>query len=172
MTEHETHLWEKRHDALYRAELSSLYHRSRERFFDGCDRAAKAVAVIGGSAAFANLGGADVVRIAAGLVAVTSTLALVFSLGDRARRHADLAAKFTQLEADIVAKGETAFTEEDVTRWCAQVRQLETGEPATLWVLTTLCQNRLAIAQSHPDRVVRLPWHQRMLAHVMDFAPR
>jgi hypothetical protein len=162
-------LWAQRHDALYRAELSSLYHRSRERFFDGCDKAAKAVAIIGGSAAFATLGVS--VQIAAAAITITSTLALVYGLTERARRHADLAAQFGRLEAEIVARGEHAFTAEDVTRWAAQVRQLETGEPATLWALTTLCQNRIAVAQAHPEQVVALPWYQRAFAHVMDFAP-
>lgn len=50
------HLWNLRHAALYRCQLSTRYHRRRERFFDWMDRAANAAALIGGSAAFAAAG--------------------------------------------------------------------------------------------------------------------
>ncbi len=88
------YLWKKRYEALYRAQLSVLYHRKRERFFAFWDRAVTAVAIVGGSAAFAGLGGPDLVRWAAAVVAVTSTMGLVYGLAERARRHGDLARQF------------------------------------------------------------------------------
>jgi hypothetical protein len=50
------HAWTKRHDALYKAELSALYHQKRERFFELLDKLGKAAAVFGGSAALWKLG--------------------------------------------------------------------------------------------------------------------
>jgi hypothetical protein len=74
---------------LYRAQLSALYHRKRERLLAFWDRAPKAVAIIAGSAAFANLGGPEAVKWAAAIIATTPTLALVCCLtADSAGRAA------------------------------------------------------------------------------------
>ena len=169
MTEDANYLWTKRYEALYRAELSSLYHRKRERFFENFDRIAKVIAIIGGSVAFANVGGPELVRWSAAVITLTSTVALVFGLGERARRHAELASEFARVQSDIVAHGERDFSEEDIRRWDERTRLLEAKEPATLGALAQLCQNQLNIAHAHPERVMSLPWYQRLLAHFWDF---
>ncbi|MFA6312647.1 MAG: hypothetical protein WC681_14285 [Sterolibacterium sp.] len=166
-----SYLWDKRHETLYRVELSILYHKKRERFFEVCDKLAKAIAVIGGSAAFAQLGGAEVMAyVGAGIVA-TSTLSLVFGLSDRSRRHAELAMNFRQIEAEIVARGERDFTETEVSVWASKVRMLESSEPAALGALVTICQNELAIAQGQPNKIVTVPLMHRALAHLIDYSP-
>lgn len=168
----QNYLWEKRHSILYRIELSVLYHQKRERFFEVCDKLAKAVAVIGGSAAFASFAGENGVKTIAAIITVSSTIALVFSLSDRSRRHAGLSRDFRQLESEIVGRGERDFTEDDIKTWDAKTRLLETDEPAALSALVTLCQNELAIATGNAGRVVRVPLHQRLLAHFFNFTPR
>lgn len=166
------YLWNKRHSVLYRIELSVLYHQKRERFFEVCDKLAKAIAVIGGSAAFASFAGGKGIKVIAAIITVSSTMALVFSLSDRSRRHAGLAHDFRQLESEIVGRGERDFIEDDIKVWDAKTRMLETSEPAALGILVTLCQNELAIAKGDVERIVRVPLHQRLLAHFFSFMPR
>lgn len=164
------YLWKRRHEILYRIELSALYHQKRERFFELCDKLAKAMAVIGGSAALANLGGASMVKVAAAIITVTSTLSLVLGFSDRARRHAEFARSFRELEGEVVALGERDFAEPDLNAWMARTRALESTEPPALSALVRLCQNELALAQGHPESVHPVAMHQRYLAHLFDFS--
>lgn len=164
------YLWGKRHDVLCRVQISVLYHQKRERFFDVLEKLAKAVAVIGGSAAFARIGGAEAMPYVAAAITVTSTVSLVFGFSERSRRHADLARGFRQIEADIAAKGERDFAEPDVTGWVARTISLECGEPPALGALVTICQNELAAAQGQREMIVPLPLWKRMLAQVVDLS--
>lgn len=165
------HLWQKRHDALYRAELSVLYHRKRERFFAFWDRAVSAVAIVGGSAAFAGLGGPDLVRVAAAAVAVTSTVGLVYGLAERARRHGDLAQQFLGLEASILRAGERDFTEAQTAQWEADARLIEASELPALGLLVVACQNELASAHGQPGSIRPLSRWQRLAMHFADYRP-
>lgn len=160
------YLWTKRHDALYRAELSTLYHRRRERFFDTSDKIAKAVAVLGGAASLSTLIGADSIKWAAAMITVTSTISLVFGLSERARRHAELASSFKRLESKILSSGERDFTEADVNCWLSEVRSLEATEPAALSALVTDCQNRMARAVGQIDAVRELSLFRRLTMHI------
>lgn len=163
------YLWEKRHAVLYRTELSTLYHQKRERFFSVCDKLVNAVGVIGGSAALASLSNPVLLAWIALAITVVSSIALVLGFSDRARRHADLAKDFRQLEAAIVGRGERDFTEQDVSAWDASTRMLESTEPPALGALVVLCQNELARAQGHVLYVVRMNWVERLFAHFVDF---
>lgn len=163
------YLWGLRHQALYRCQLSTRYHRRRERFFDWADRAANAVALVGGSAAFAAATQPELVRWAALGVAAASVCALVFGFADKARRHAALAESFKRIEADILRAGDYDFTEAQVNAWRAQLAETEAGEPPVLRPLVALCQNDIAAAAGQPHRMTTLPWYQRALAQVVDF---
>jgi hypothetical protein len=163
------YLWHKRHTVLYRTELSTLYHQKRERFFSVCDKLGSAVGVIGGSAALASLSNPALLAWIALAITVVSSAALVIGFSDRARRHADLAKDFRQLEASIVARGERDFTEQDVSTWDASTRMLESAEPPALGALVVLCQNELARAQGHDGHVVQMNWMQRSFSHFVDF---
>ena len=168
MSEHD-YLWNKRHEVLYRTELSTLYHKKRDRFFSVWDKLASAVGVIGGSAALANLSNPDHLAWIALVITLVSSAALVIGFSDRARRHSDLAKDFRQLEASIVARGERDFTEQDVLGWDSSTRMLESSEPPVLGALVVLCQNELARAQGHESCVVQMNLIQRVMAHVVDF---
>jgi hypothetical protein len=167
--EENDYLWKRRHDALYRAELSAMYHRKREWFYARLDSVAKAIAIIGGSAALANLGGAELVKWTAAIITVTSTLSLVFDLSGKARLHGDLASRFINLLAQIHERGERSFGEDDVTRWIVTLCEAETAEPLTLSTLVILCQNQLAQAAGQLDKVIHLPWWRRITAHLIDY---
>ena len=168
--DHLDHQWKKRYAPLYRAQLSVLYHQKRERFFEIWDKVGKAVAVIGGSAAFASIGGPDLMRVVAAAITVTSTLSLVFGFSDRSKRHAELARNFRQLEAEIVAKGDRLFSDGDTDAWEAKVRMLESSEPPALGLLVVICQNELAIAHGQLKNVIPLPRWKQWLAQVFDFS--
>lgn len=163
-----SYCWGKRHGVLYRVELSALYHQKRERFFEACDKLAKAVAVIGGSAALAKIGGPDALVWVAAAITVTSTFSLVFGLSDRSRRHGDLARNFRQLESEIIARGEREFSEADVAVWAARERLLETSEPPALGNLVRICQNELAVAQGQIASVHAVGFWRYLLAHLVD----
>lgn len=163
------YLWDKRHAVLYRTELSTLYHQKRERFFSVCDKLGNAVGVIGGSAALASLSNPELLAWIALAITVVSSIALVFGFSDRARRHADLAKDFRQLESAIVGRGERDFTEQDVSAWDASTRMLESTEPPALGALVVLCQNELARAQGQLGCVVQMNWMERLGAHFVDF---
>lgn len=164
-------LWARRYAALYRVELSVLYHQKRERFFELCDKWAKAVAVIGGSAVMGKVAGGESLIWIAAAITVTSTLSLVFGFSDRSKRHAELVRNFRQLEAEIVAGGESGLDEPGICRWEEKTRQLESQEPPALGGLVVLCQNELAAAASQPNKIVPLSWIQRRLVQFFDFHP-
>jgi len=126
------------------------------------------VAVIGGSVSLAKLGGNDVMTVVAALITITSTFSLVFGLSDRARRHASLAADFRRLEAEILAKGERDFTEADIGSWASRERVLEASEPPSLGNLVRICQNELAVAQSHPENIRKVGFWRHLFAHWLD----
>jgi hypothetical protein len=164
----EQYLWKRRHSIVYRARLSSLYHRRRERFFELCDRWIKAIAVIGGASTMAKVLDQDALVLTGAIITVSSAIGLVFGLSERARRHAELAADFKKLEAAIVAAGETTFTEAQLAEWESQAVMLESKEPQTLGALVVICQNEIATAENHPDTIVPLKLHQRLLAQWID----
>lgn len=159
-----------RWDLYWHMQVSSLYHLKRERFLDGVDRASKAIGVLGGATAFAQLTSSDPTlgKWAAAAVAVVSTLALVYNPSFTARRHAELARDFKELEGDLVALG-TPVRQSPYFQLKARVSRLEAQEPAALGALVTHCHNQLSRAMGREDKVVPLPLHQRWLKNWFDF---
>ncbi|MTV38048.1 hypothetical protein [Duganella radicis] len=162
------HAFEKRCNALYKAELSALYHQKRERFFELADKLGKAASVIGGSAALWKIGNADVVAVMATCITASSALSLVFSFSERSKRHGELAQGFRIIISDILAKSEFDVTPPDAGAWMSKVCALEAKEPPSLSALTVLCQNELAIARGADDKVKPQDTKTRLLAHFFD----
>lgn len=156
------YLWGARHALIYRIELSTLYHHKRERFFEMLDKGGKAVSVLGGSAALANLASRPTLLAIGVAITATSTLSLVAGLSDRSKRHAELARNFRNLEAEVIAAGERDFTEAQLSSWAAKERSLEASEPPALSVLIVVCQNELAAAAGSRGKVVPLPFLKRL----------
>lgn len=141
------YVWDRRDDVLYRAQLSALYHRDRERWFDRLDRCSRLLAMVSGSAALL-----DVVPDACrpyllATVAISSALAVVFNFGEYARRHAELAAKWTLLEADIERAGETNLDPAMVDNWTARRAEIESVEPPPCECVARKAQRRLELAR-------------------------
>ena len=174
-------LWTLRHEVLWRIDVSQLYHRKRERFCDFWDRAFKAVAVIGGSAALYRIGAGDastaasntrVLLVATSIVTVTSTVSLVFALSERARKHSELAASFKKLEAEIMLAGETAFNERSINAWRAKRAELEGAEPPALYALTKICELELHVANGTPELAPTVTLLERLFAQFWSFGPK
>lgn len=162
--------WKRFSDMRYRVELSILYHRKRERFFELLDKLGKAVSVIGGSAALWKLADPQVVMWSAAAVACTSTLSLVMAFSDRARKHSELARGHGAMLAAMTAAGQYAFEDAaNLDRWEAQLYELEAGEPPVLTALMIICENQIKIARGQAKEAVPLNrWH-RWMAHLYDF---
>jgi len=161
--------WEMRCNAIYKAELSALYHQKRERFFELMDKLTKAVALFGGSAALWKIADPGIVSILAVAITASSALSLVFSFSDRSKRHSELAMNYRTVIAEIEAKGRHNFTAEDADAWSAKLCTLDAKEPPALSALIVLCQNELAIAKGHPGHVHRQNFLVRsILAHFFD----
>ncbi|MGB5833049.1 MAG: hypothetical protein WBG92_13795 [Thiohalocapsa sp.] len=163
------YLWNRREDVLYRTELGTLYHRKRERFLAFWDRTITAIAIILGSAAFANLGGPELTKLAAAIIAATATIGLVFGLADSARRHSNLAQQFLDLEARVLRQGERDFTEDHVNQWDAEIREIESAEPAARGALVVACQNEIAGRRSQPESIAPLGWWRRLTKQFFDY---
>lgn len=161
-------LWEKRHWVKYGAELSALYHRKRERFYDLLDKLTKALAIAFSSAAVAAIMNPLWVQVFGSFVAISTTIGLVFGFAEKARRHSDLAAQFVRLEAEIAARGERDFEEDDLSRWEGRLREIEAAEPPTLGALVRLCQNQIARAHGDYEAVCPLSWWERLTVHLKD----
>src|SRR5690606_5952729 len=88
------YLWGRRAQLLHRVRLSALYHRDRERTYDRLDRGSKLLALASSSAALAGLIGDQFLGWLLAAVALSSAASLTFSFSERAREHADFAARW------------------------------------------------------------------------------
>jgi len=147
-----------------------MYHSKRERFLDGVDRFGTFLSAIGGAAAFAQiLAESDVASlyVTAG-IAFVSTLSLTYGPAAKARRHAELARDYKNLESELRECGEE-LDDKKLASLEAKLLRLEATEPATLGALVTQCHNELSVAFDCRDQVTPLPLLQRMLKNVIDF---
>ena len=128
-----THDWMRRCELLYDLRLSCLYHQKRSRFFDAWERASQAIAVLGSTAAISQIlsGNPGSQLVAAAVVAVSSTVVLVFGTNQKARVHAELARDCSRLIAEIERSGEEP-SHTDLDKWRATLSTLEADEPAAL----------------------------------------
>ena len=158
--------WTERERLVYIAQMNRLYHRRRERHFAGMDRWSKALALIAGSAAASALLGTETLKAWAGFAVACVTLpSLVFAWSDRARLHADLAAQYTLLEADIEAAGVLQWA--DIDSFEARVVKIGAKEPPELATLLVSVQNEMAVAAGQPEKVKRLGVFRRAFKNLL-----
>jgi hypothetical protein len=140
--------WKSRHELLFTAQVSYIYHRRRQRFFDLLDKGTKAATVLAGASL---LGTAikDYLPWAALLISGLGLLSLVFGYGDRKQAHKELAESFATLVGSVRRAGEARFTEEQLNTWRAELQQLDAKEPPALRALVTLCQNEVSQAMGN-----------------------
>lgn len=158
-------MWAQRGDRLSRVQLSSLYHRKREWFFDALDKSIKAIAVISASSALTPLVTGDGVLAVQFFIVTTGTIALVLDFSERARKHSDLAVRYAQVERDIASAGEIDFTTEDIRRWTVALYETQSAETATLRGLVQLCQDELDAAKGDKVPQENFAFWRRFSAH-------
>lgn len=161
------YLWQRRHEAIEKAEVSALYHQKRERFFELLDKYTKATSLLCGSAALWKITDQRVVEVMALLITFLSALSLVFSFSERSKRHAELARGFCLVAGDIVKLGRD-FLDADVNRWNESLYKLDASEPPALAALVVMCQNEIALAKDQPGAVIPQNICVRLLAHFFD----
>jgi len=159
-------MWKERHNLRYHLQVSVLYHRKRERFFDLCDKCVKAIAVIAASSAITPFVTGTFLTTLQLLIVATTTVALVFDWSDRARRHSDFAVRYAQMERAIVAAGVSDFSTDDLKRWAAELYEIQSGEPAALHGLVQVCQDELDMAAGASVEPSRLTLARKFLAHL------
>ncbi len=160
----------QRHEVSYRLRLSIRYHQRRARFFDLWEKWIKVLVTLAGTSAFAALAfetvNTNIAKWIAALIAVMGVVNLVFAFSEKARTHANLVRRYSELEAELAAthtpkKGHLA----DINR---RIRLIEADEPPTLGALVVLCQNEIALQEGHESSITPLRWYQRVLAHFVD----
>jgi len=157
----------EQHKLIYRAQMSRLYHRKRERFFALLDRYSKAFSLIAGTAVFSSLLTTLEAKSFAGLAVAICTLpSLVFAWSDKSRLHSELAAEYVNIEADIASKGILEWGSIDIFK--SRLIAIAAKEPPELSALIRQCQNELAIAAEQTDKVFSLTLLERMFIHLFD----
>lgn len=164
------HLWNRRCDIIYRAELSTLYHRKRERFFALLDRWDKIFTLLFGTAAFAQVITLDRQPLLALPFVMLALASLIFDFAESARRHGELASSFKLLESTIEAAGERDFVEPDLNLWSARLREIESGETSVYNLLVRICQNEIARSRGNKGDVTYIPVWRACLAYVVPFS--
>ena len=160
------------HNLLFGVRRSIRYHNRRRRFFDGFDKFAKILSVIGGSAAVAAIVGSAhwAAVIFSTIVAVTSAISLVVGPAQGARLHAELAKRFARLEHDVVRSKRPDA--DRLNEFVADRLLIEAEEPPILRVLDTLCHNELCEAMGYDTcHFYTVGWFPALFAHILDLWP-
>lgn len=164
------HSWERRHAIVYGLQLSVLYHRKRERYYDMLERMLQtlvtASATSGVSLLLATDKKAELWLV--GAAAVISMIQLAYSPAARARQHAQLASDYQVLWAEAAARGEH-WTDEDCNSFQSKSLRIGATSPPQLGALVVDCENELALAYGAPSEVRRVPIYMRWLKHVWNW---
>lgn len=151
----------------FRIAFSIRYHERRSRWYDWWDRAAKAIALVGGAATVAQVIGPGEPQLwVAAAITISSALSLVFGYADKARVHFDLKRRYCALEARIIEAGDA--TPEAVRRHEAEISLIEADEPPTLAALVQICQNEVAQARGQLEHVHPVGPLTALLADLLD----
>jgi len=165
-----TDLESRSHELLFGVRRSVRYHRRRARFFDMWGKWTNGLNIIFGSTAAAALVGSRAVlgAIAAGLVAVVSTVDIIIGTSSVARDHTDLARRFIELEREMaLAK---AHSEDQLREFTGKRLAIEADEPDIMGMLDVLCHNDLAKAEGQPrDHLYKVGWLKRLLSQIVNF---
>jgi hypothetical protein len=137
-------LSDEHHTLLYRARLSSLYHRTIERYCETVDKCVKLGSLLLGSAAISSLISDDVKPYMVAVIAVSNGISLVFGIGERSRKHAEYAVEYGKLEAQIDAIPCNGFTASDRASLTSALVSLEAKEPLPFKYIVRRCQVRLS----------------------------
>lgn len=153
-----------RDELMFGIRRSVRYHLRRRAYFEFMDRLSSFFLILLGSSAMAGIAPYKWIGF---LVAVVSSLKLIFAPGLRAGVHAQFVKDFTRLEQELSRDD----TEETFSKAKAMRLDLESTEPPILRVLDAICHNELARAQgiTDPNEYVHLSSLQRLMAHLFSW---
>jgi hypothetical protein len=156
------YLSNRRSDIRLRALMNRMYYQERQSIFEFRDGLAKAISLISGSVAFANVTDPQIVKYAAAAVTLVGAVALVFGFGNKARESAKRSAEWAFLERDIESAGERDFVEAQLNEWAARCNEIEAGEPAPHPGLLECCYLRACESLGSKPSPSKLSWWQRL----------
>jgi len=167
-----THNWVRRHECIYKLQLSVLYHRKRERYFDMLERLLQTLVTASASGGVALLLAAQTDRSFAlyfvAAAAVVSMFQLAYAPAARARQHAQLATDYQSLWSESIVLGEvwSAQTCDTVqSKWL----RIGTSSPPQLGALVVDCENEIAIAYGSRENVRVIPVYMHALKHIWNW---
>lgn len=166
------HNWRRRHKVLNQVQLSVLYHRKRERFFDSLERLMQAVVTASATGGVALLLASQSDKtfelwfMAA--TAAVSMIQLAYAPGAHAKQHAQLATEYHNLWAEGVAMGEV-WSHVECDAMQSRALKIGAAEPPQLGAVIVLCENEIAMAAGQATKVRALPLYMRMLKHLWNF---
>ena len=146
----------------FSAERNSVYHHTREAFYDGCHAWIMfGVIVASGATVVAALGDAGRAWVAL-VPAVLGALDLAFRFGEKARRHGFLARRSIEILGDLAGGQDAKHVR---ARLCAVYAE----EPAERRALNALAYNQVARQVGRPEYQLKVSWVQRRLRHLVRF---
>jgi len=147
---------------------SRRYHAKLRAFYQQCDGLVVAATAATGTSAFAVLfGSSENSKLAAwltGVVALSSTLDLVFRFSDKSLLHSQLCVRFTELAARLE---ELAPTEENLQLAKAERIRIEKDEPTEKRIVDLLAHNDEARARGvDPNDLIPIGPIQSVVGYV------
>ena len=157
------------YDCSFSVHKSRRYHAKMRAFYRTCYNLTVAATAVTGSAAFVSLLGSATMlaKWLTGVVAIASTLELVFRLSKKADLHDDLCRRFTKLAADM-EKMEP--TNENLQNARAQRLLIERDEPTERRLIDLVAQNEESRARGvSPEDLVPISGPQRLFGYIFTF---
>jgi hypothetical protein len=153
-----------RWDLYFDLERTLRYHRKRQGFFENMQVAFSIASAVAGTAAFLSVKTWIAVHWAQSLtfvVAFLAIVALVTRPSERARKHADLFDKFTDLLKEATVP--KALSETELHGLNAKRKDLEKTEPKHSRALNAVCYDETALALGVDEQYATR--FQRLFAH-------
>ena len=155
---------------MFAIRRSARYHSKSAGFYHALHKISCSIAVILSSAAVSTLftETSEIVKYLPAVVAIVSTLDLVFGFSTKYWTHSDLTRKWVALERRLVTDDNPKASE-----YIAERLSIEETEPSKKQVLDILCHNDLVMAygfeRDNPTEFKRnyyqIGWFTKMTAH-------
>lgn len=159
-------LLDRKHDLKFNIGRSIRYHKARQNFFDLLDKFTNFISILFGSSSIFVLSqqNTDLAMYLGLLLAVISSLALVFGFSTKARDHFDFAKQFTEQERRLIKEPLSDGLLNSVED---EIRAIESNEPNVLRTLNDLCWNEEAESQGIPkEDLIEVHWYRRLFCHL------
>ena len=157
---------------LFSIKISSRYHRSRERFWDGWSDIFSIVSVVSGTGAFASVLAELPSQYALSFsftVALVQAFQLILVPSKKARRHSDLARQFLNLEQKAIA-AEFGVDDKKVAELTTERLAIEAAEPPNKRWLLVHFNNELERAEhGEAAKPYVIPTFHRWVMNYRDF---